>query len=200
LVSGNVVSLVDILALSSLAGGGFLLSRGRALLGRFTVPVILVSGALFGAALLLFRTASLSSNFVSALVWSKVGMLFGGMVLLAVPVSRKGILSGHDRFSGSGKRAAGTGGFFLLNQAFGGLGTILVSYAASLGSATFVQGLSGVQYGFVFAFATILSARFPETFRERNGLSDITTKSAAIFLLALGVLLSTMSGTLDRFL
>ncbi len=199
--AGRPVSPVDMLAIAMLAGGGFLLTGGgQAVRGKGFVPIVLASGALFGLSLLLFRNSSLSANFVTALVWSKVGMVLGSLALLAVPASRKGILSGHERFSGPAKRSVGTGGVFLLNQGIGGLGTILVSYAVSLGSATFVQGLSGVQYGFVFIFATALSIRFPDAFRERYGRRDIAMKVVALALLALGIRLAVTGGTLDGFL
>ncbi|MEI7750385.1 MAG: hypothetical protein WCJ25_05315 [Candidatus Moraniibacteriota bacterium] len=198
--SGKGISMTDILALGLLVGGAILLATGgQGVNGPGFVRSVLLSGALLAVAMVLLKESYLFSNFPTGFVWSKVGVFAGGMSLFFVPSFREAILSSHDRFSSPGKRKAITGLYFLLTQVFGGIGTILVSYAVWLGSATFVQGMSGVQYGLVFVFATILSARYPHVFREHISSRQMARKMFAIVMLALGIWLVSNAG-LDGFL
>ncbi len=196
---GGSVSLSSLLALGLLVGGAILLSTGgKGVRGPGFVRFILLSGALTALALVLLKAAYLSSNFVTGFVWSKVGIFLAGISLFAVPSSREAILSSHDRFAApKKKRNLMTAGYFLLTQLFGGIGTFLVSYAVSLGSATFVQGMNGIQYGLVFVFATVLSVRYPHVFREHIGHRETVRKVVAIILLAFGIWLASVGTGLE---
>jgi hypothetical protein len=57
--------------------------------------------------------------------------------------------------------------YFFLNKAFGGAGAFLIAYAVSLGPVTFVQGLNGTQFAFLFLLVVPLSLRYPHIFGER---------------------------------
>lgn len=198
--SGRVVNPVDVFALALLAGGGVLLSTGGVgIRGPGFTRCVFVSGALYAASLVMLREAYAESNFITGLVWSKLGMFLAGLTLLSVDSSRRVIASGGRRLSGAGKRTAGTTAFFFLNQAFGGAGTFLVAYAVSLGPATFVQGVGGVQYALVFVLATLLSIRFPDIFREHISAWGMFRKLTAIVLLSLGVWLAASSAALGGF-
>lgn len=200
-LSGNPFSLPDLFSLFLLVGGGALLSTGgRGIRGPGFVSSVVVSGMLFAAALVMLRESYLLSNFVTGFVWSKFGMFLGGLALLLLPTSRKDILTGRTRFSGPVTRSSTTALFFVATLLFGGTGTLLISYAVSLGSATFVQGLNGIQYGLVFVFATALSVRYPGIFREHYGFAVIARKVAALILLSLGIWLAASGGTLEAFL
>lgn len=199
--SRDGVSVIEILALGLLAGGGVLLgSGGRGIRGPGFTRCVFISGALFAASLIVLRESYLVSNFMTGFIWSKFGMVLGGLMLFSVPSFRKAIASGSRRVTKSERRSFGTAAFFLLNQVFGGLGSIFVSFAISLGPATFVQGMSGVQYGVVFVLATILSLRFPGIYRERIHRYVVFRKAMAIVLLAIGIFLVAEAGDLQVFL
>ncbi len=199
--SGGGIVSADILALALLAGGGMLLSTGgRGIRGPGFIRCVLVSGALFAASLIVLKEAYLFSNFISGFVWSKLGMFLGGMFLFSVPSFRHEIGSGCFRLSGPKQRNFGTGGFFLLNQVFGGLGSFLVSFAVSLGPATLVQGVNGVQYGVVFVLATILSLRFPGIYREHLSFHGLFRKAMALVLLSLGIFIASTGSGFQGFL
>lgn len=201
IASGRTPDPIDVFALGLLAGGGILLSTGGiGIRGPGFTRCVFVSGALYAASLVMLREAYAESNFITGLVWSKAGMFLAGLALLSVGSSRRAIAAGGRRLSGSGKRTAGTTVFFFLNQAFGGAGTFLVAYAVSLGPATFVQGVGGVQYALVFVLATLLSIRFPDIFREHISAWGMFRKIAAIALLSLGVWLVASSGALRGFI
>lgn len=199
--SGGSIAATDVLALGLLGGGGILLATGgRGIRGPGFTRCVFVSGALYAASLVMLRESYLASNFITGFVWSKLGMFLGGLMLLSVASSRKVIFAGNRRFAKPERKTAATTLFFFLNQGFGGLGAFLVSYAVSLGPATFVQGLSGVQYGLVFAFATLLSVRFPGIFREHISAWGMFRKTVAIIFLSFGIWIAASAGTLDGFI
>jgi hypothetical protein len=202
LVSGGSISLSNVLALGLLIGGAFILATGgNGVSGPGFVRFVFLSGALAAFSMILLKLSYLSSNFATGFIWSKAGMFIGGLSLFTVPSFREAILSGHGRFATpKKKRNLMTVGYFFLTQLFGGVGTILVSYAVALGSATFVQGMNGVQYGLVFIFATILSMRFPHVFREHISHQEMARKIFAIVLLALGIWLASVGTGLDDIL
>ncbi|HWQ60207.1 MAG TPA: hypothetical protein VN420_03595 [Candidatus Fimivivens sp.] len=201
LVAGKHISFLHVFAIALLAGGATLLSAGKRGVhdSRFVLSV-LVAGAFQAGSLILLRQSYLASNFITGLIWSKFGIFLAGLSLFLVPSFRESILSGHGRFSKPEHKTAGTAGFFAFNQVFGGLGALLVSYAVSLGPATFVQGMGGVQFGLVFVFAMLLSARYPATFEERVSRRETIRKTVAIALLSLGIWLVALGGDLAGFL
>ena len=199
--SGSGITALDILALALLAGGGVLLaSGGKGIRGPGFTRCVFVSGALFAASLIILRESYLVSNFMTGFLWSKFGMVIGGLMLFSVPSFRHAIASGSKRLTKPEKRSFGTAVFFFLNQFFGGLGAIFVAFALSLGPATFVQGLGGVQYGVVFVLATIFSLRFPGIFREHIHWYVIFRKVVALVLLGIGIFLVATSDNLGVFL
>jgi uncharacterized membrane protein len=189
--SGAGVSAYDALALGLLAAGGILLSTGgRGIRGPGFTRCVFVSGALFAASLIILKESYIASNFISGFVWSKFGMFLGGLMLFTVPSFRSDIASGSRRLTQPERKSFGTGGFFLLNQVFGGLGSFLISFAVSLGPATLVQGMNGVQYGVVFVLATLFSLRAPGIYREHISAPGLLRKIAALVLLSLGIYLA----------
>ncbi len=200
-LSGKTVRLTDILALALLAGGAMLLATGgHGVSGPGFVRYVLISGILFALALVALKESYYFSDFATGFVWSKLGIVLAGASLFLFPSFRKDILSGHDRFEKPVKQKLWTAVFFFLNQVFGGLGTLAVSYSVSLGPATFVQGMEGVRYGLVFLLAMVLSTRFPAIFREHISHRETIRKLFAIVFLALGVWLVSTGTGLESFL
>ncbi|NTW15562.1 MAG: hypothetical protein HGA38_04340 [Candidatus Moranbacteria bacterium] len=194
---GRGITFVEVVAIGLLVGGAALLSSGGiGVRGPGFVRYVVLSGALNALSFILLRESYLLSNFVTGFVWSKVGMLLAGLSILLVPSWRKELSSVPKRSSKARpRRSPGTMAAFVATQVFGGSGTILVSYAVSLGSATLVQGMAGAQYGLVFLIASVLSVRFPAVFREHIGHAETVRKLSAIGLIALGIWLSALSGS-----
>ncbi|NTW30557.1 MAG: hypothetical protein HGA33_04715, partial [Candidatus Moranbacteria bacterium] len=202
LVSGGSISLSNVLALGLLIGGAIILTMGgNGVCGPGFVRFVILSGALTAFSMILLKLSYLSSNFATGFIWSKAGMFIGGLSLFTTPSFREAILSSHGRFAAPKKKQnLMTAWYFFLTQLFGGVGAILVSYAVSLGSATFVQGMNGIQYGLVFVFATVLSARYPHVFREHISHRETVRKVIAIVLLALGIWLASVGMGFDGIL
>jgi len=201
LSSGNLFHVTDVLALGLLIAGSFALAKHSGVKRdpQF-VRYVLVAGALMAASLIVLKETYALSNFASGFVWSRIGMFLTGMSFLLFPFFREQLFSGAKQHTKPTKRNAGTAMFFFLNKAFGGAGAFLIAYAVSLGPVTFIQGLNGTQFAFLFLFVVPLSIRYPHIFGERLDRAGIVEKVFGILLLALGVFLAASSGSLKGFL
>lgn len=186
---------VHILALLLLIGGGLLISFDLPLRAGEHIPIlVIIAGVAMGAALLLLKYGYADANFVSGLVWSRLGMFGAGLSLLLIPTFRHQILDGSHRLSTPSREAVHAGAVFVTNKICGGVATFLIAYAAFLGPVSFVQALSGMQYVFLLALALPLSFRYPKIFGERLLFWDWFQKVSAIALIALGLWLAATGG------
>lgn len=199
--SGQSFHVTDIMALGLLIAGSFALTKhgGSRRDPRF-VRFVLVSGALMAASLIVLKETYAISNFSSGFVWSRLGMFLTGMSFLFFPLFRNQIFSGGERHAKPTKRNMSTALFFFLNKAFGGAGAFLIAYAVSLGPVTFIQGLNGAQFAFLFLLVVPLSFRYPDIFGEKLDRVGTVEKIFGIILLSLGVFLAASGGGLKGFL
>ncbi len=211
---GTVVSLVTFLAvfLPGMAGefvlsfsyvGALLLLILGGLLISFDLPLrrgehisryVFFAGILMGTSLLLLKQGytDVDVAFVSGIVWSRIGMFVAGVSLLLIPVFREQILAQFRGFHHRSERAFGTTVLFVLNKVTAGVATFLVSYAISIGSVSFVQALSGMQYVFLLIMAFPLALRFPAVFGERLHFWDWFQKAVAVVIIGLGLFVAAM--------
>lgn len=197
LVSGEAGDgVLVVLSLALLIGGGLLISFDLPLRRGEHIPVlpVLVAGIGMGLSLLFLKEGYALSEFVTGLVWSRIGMFLGGVSLLAVPMFRRDIFGHTDESAAAPKRAAGTAAYFVINKTCAGVGTFLVSYAISIGSVAYVQAFSGMQYVFLLALAFPLSFRHPDIYGERLFFWDWFQKFAAIGIIGLGFWVASISG------
>lgn len=194
--SGSLHGFPIFLALVLLIGGGLLISFDLPLRKGEHIPLLplAIAGIGMGISLLLLKQGYEGSNFISGLIWSRLGMFVGGLSLLLVPVFRHQILGQAKETVAVPKKATSTGLYFILNKTCAGIGTFLIAYAVSLGSVSFVQAFSGMQYIFLLMLALPLSLRFPQIFGERLYFWDWFQKICAIMLIGLGLWLSATSG------
>lgn len=195
LFSEGTFTVIHILALLLLISGGLLISFDLPLRRGERIPVaVIAAGIAMGVSLLLLKYGYADANFVSGLVWSRLGMFVAGLSLLLIPVFRRQILAGSGRFSAPSRAVVHTGAVFIINKACGGIATFLIAYAAFLGPISFVQALSGMQYVFLLALALPLSLRYPRIFGERLFFWDWFQKACAIILIGLGLWLAATGG------
>ncbi len=194
-MEGTTVSGWFVVALLLLITGGLLISFDLPLRrGEHISWYIVLAGLLMGISFLLLKAGYAGADFVSGLVWSRLGMTLAGFTLLVVPIFRRQILAQFAGFGHRSPRAASTGGLFLLNKTTAGLGTFLLAYATYLGSVSFVQALSGMQYVFLLLLTFPLSFRYPQIFGERLHFWDWFQKAVAVGIIGLGLWLATRSG------
>ncbi len=184
-----------IMALVFLIVGGLLISFDLPLRrGEHISWYIVLAGILMGMSFLFLKAGYAGTDFVNGLVWSRLGMTLAGLTLFIVPLFRRQIVAQFTGFGHRSSRAASTGGLFLLNKTTAGLGTFLVAYATYLGSVSFVQALSGMQYVFLLFLTFPLSFRYPQIFGERLHFWDWFQKVVAVGIIGFGLWLATMSG------
>lgn len=183
------------LALTLLILGGLLISFDLPLRrGEHISRYIFLAGILMGIALLLLKVGYTHTNFQTGLVWSRLGMTLGGILLLLVPLFRRQIFGQFRGFGHRSSRAASTGALFILNKVTAGVASFLISYAMFLGSVSFVQALSGMQYVFILALMIPLSFRYADIFGERLHFWDWFQKAVAVVIIGAGLWLATLSG------
>ncbi len=184
-----------ILALLLLIGGGFLVSFDLPFRkGEHFSKFVIIAGVLMAFSFLLLKHGYADANFVSGLVWSRLGMFFGGLSLLLFPVFRGQILETGSGSSLRSRMSFSTGSIFVINKVLAGIGSFLIIYAIKLGPVALVQAFSGVQYVFLLALALPLSIRYPQVFGERLLFWDWFQKICAIVLIGLGLWLAATGG------
>jgi len=194
--SGSSLGLTIFSALTFLIFGGLLISFDFPLKKGEHVPFtpIMLAGIGIGISLILLKQGYMENNFVSGLVWSRLGIFIGGLSLLFSPLFRHQILDHSHETTADPYRARKTGGYFVLSKVSAGIGSFLITYAISLGSVSFVQALSGMQYLFLLILTLPLSSRFPKIFDEKLFFWDWFQKVSAVVLIGIGLWLSARGG------
>lgn len=195
-IGGSGVTAGQVCALLLLIVGGLLVSFDLPFRqGEHLSWLVVPAGVLTALSLLLLKVGYGEANFVSGLVWSRIGMFLGGLSLLVLPIFRREILSECHSFSNASSRTiAGTGSLFVINKLLAGIASFLIVYAIKLGPVSFVQAFSGLQYIFVLVLAIPLAHRFPRIFNERLSFSDWFQKIVAILLIVSGLALLATNG------
>lgn len=123
------------------------------------------------------------TNFVSGLVWTRLGFLAVSLAMLLPRQTRKHIFSAP--------REAGKGNIYLYYGArvSGGLAGLLQNYAISIGSVTLVNAMQGTQYVFLLAMTVLLSKYFPKILKEQITSAILLQKIVAIILISFGLFL-----------
>lgn len=189
------LTITHLFALLLLIGGGLLISFDLPLKrGERVSGAVIAAGIAIGVSLLLLKYGYAQGNFISGFVWSRIGMFAAGISLLAVPSFREQILASFGQFSISSKTFHHAGLVFVINKICGGAAGLLITYATFLGSVSFVQAISGMQYVFLLALVFPLSFRYPKIFGERLFFWDWFQKVCAIAFIALGLWLFATSG------
>lgn len=210
-VSGEI-PVFGLLSFALLLVGVVLLSlsgSGGCWYSQCEVRLAFLSGLFLAGFYLLIKVGEGSgANFVSGLIWSRLGVFLGGLSLCIIPVYRRDMvaflsqeifvrrdasLSSVDaRLKSADAQRRRTGSvptwlLFISGKTLGGIGAILIIFATYRGPVSLVQALVGVQFVFVFLLALILSKRFPDIFSERISRAEWIRKIGAFILISLGI-------------
>jgi uncharacterized membrane protein len=137
----------------------------------------------FAFSFILAKIVYLNTNFVSGLIWTRLGMAVGALTILFVPAARRKILSTTRDIRPSGQI------LFLVGQSLAAGAGVLQNYAVSLGSVPLLNALQGTQFVFLFLLTGTLSRWFPKVLKEDFGPSAIARKLIAVILIGLGLFL-----------
>lgn len=126
-----------------------------------------------------------NADFLSGLVWSRLGGGVMAGILFLIPAFRKKILAGFQKTT----KKSRAGGLVLGSQLAGIGGFLLVSYGISLGSVTLVQSLQGIQYAFLFFLILFLSWKYPRIIHEKISSKIFFQKFISLIFIGIGLIL-----------
>ncbi len=145
-----------------------------------------ISSASFAMAAVLTKYIFDQSNFISGMVWTRMGfILVAGAILLSK--SNRKIIFNAPKQAGV-KNVA----LYYTSRATGTIGGFLQNYAVSLGSVTIVNAMQSFQFVFLLALTSLLSVYYPKILKEKITPSIIVLKLAAIVVIGVGLALLTL--------
>jgi drug/metabolite transporter (DMT)-like permease len=125
------------------------------------------------------------SNFISGMVWTRMGFFVAALPILLFKRNREAIFNAPKE---AGVRNVA---LYYSSRVTGTVGGFLQSYAVSLGSVSVVNALQGTEFAFLLGLTSLLSIYFPKVLKERINSQTITLKLTAIALISFGLYLIT---------
>lgn len=143
----------------------------------------IIAAALFALHFTLTKYIFDETNFVSGLIWTRLGFVAVSLCFLIPRSWRRHIFNAP--------RETSTGNKFLYYGArvSGGAAGLLQNYAIAIGSVTIVNAMQGTQYAFLLLLTVFLSKYYPQILKERVTRGTLIQKISAIILLSLGLIL-----------
>lgn len=141
-----------------------------------------VAAMLFALSFVLTKYTFDHSNFISGLVWTRLGFFVVALSFLLSKGVRKGIrnvpkgTTKGNKFLYLGARISGSVSGFLQN------------FAISLGSVTIVNAMQGTQYALLLIGTVWLSRYYPKILKEKVTRAILMQKALAIVLIACGLI------------
>lgn len=145
----------------------------------------LVAAVLFSASLVLTKMVYNHTNFISGLIWTRLGLFVGALTFLFTPQFRKHLLTSSQ------PARSGSAALFYSAQGLGALASFLQNYAIALGSVVIVNALQATQFMFVLIITIVLSLYFPKVLKEELTRTILIQKVLAIGCISLGLVLLT---------
>jgi drug/metabolite transporter (DMT)-like permease len=146
-----------------------------------------LAGVLLAISYVMFKQVYTQQSFLNGFMWTRVGGFVGALLLLAVPIWRKGIFNSFKHAKKPSREHVSTGGIFVGNKILGGLSSILLNKAFQLGSVTLVNSMVSLQYVFVLILVAIAARKHPKVFAEKLLFWDWAQKIGAIAVIAIGM-------------
>lgn len=145
----------------------------------FTNAVI--AAVLFALSFVLTKYTFDQSNFISGLVWTRLGFFVVAISFLLDPQVRHGITNAPKQTTKGNKY------LYLGARISGSLSGFLQNYAISLGSVTIVNAMQGTQYALLLIGTIFLSRYYPKILKEKITLNILLQKIFAILLISIGL-------------
>jgi len=185
LILGERLSGTQMLSFIFLVCGAVLISFRRehgvwhpAALGNATVAAFL-----FAMSFTLTKYIYDQSNFVSGLIWTRLGFFVASLCFLIPPLWRKYIFDTPKKVSQTNKL------LYYGTRLTGMVAGFMQNYAIAIGSVTLVNAMQGTQYAFLLVLTSVLSLRFPRILKEKITPQILAQKITAIILVSLGLVL-----------
>ncbi len=185
---GENFSMIKLLGVAFLIIGGvfisFKIEEKRLFSGYKSV---ILSGILMGLALIMIKDLFDRQNFITGYVFVRIGVFLSASCLMFSARFRKTI---RDTFS-KNKKADNQKSFGLIVGAktIAGIGTILIHYSISLGSAALISALISIQYLFTFVLATLASIFLKNIIQEKLTWQNFFFKLLGVIAIVIGIIL-----------
>lgn len=141
---------------------------------------IACSGILFGLSAILLKILFSHTSFIDGFFWSRMGNVFGALLLFLLPSCRRGVLH-------SSKNMTQRAGFLIIfNRILGGLAFLLVVYAISIGSVSLINALSSLQFLFLFVLIFLMRKAMPEQFGHEFRPGHVAHKIFSMLFILVG--------------
>ncbi len=145
-----------------------------------------IGALLFALSLVLTKYVYDHSNFISGIIWTRVGFF---LVAMSILISKKWR---QEIFQAPGKAKAKNIALYYGARINGGIAGLLQNYAISLGSVTIVNALQGIQFAFLLGLTVLLSLYWPKVLKETIDRKILVQKFIAIILITGGLVLLTV--------
>lgn len=169
------------LAFAFLVLGGLIISfkKGESLKDSpFTLA--LFASLFFAAFWVITKYIFLGTNFVSGLIWVRVGVALIALTLLFSKKNRELI------FSKTKETKPKIAGLFILGRIINVAGSLFLYWAVFLGSVSLASAFQGIQYVFVLILALLLFRKIP-ILKEQFNREFLFQKIVSVFLICLGL-------------
>ena len=140
-----------------------------------------IAAILFAVSFILTKFIYQQTNFISGLVWTRLGLAVGALTLLMWPLARRHIIAAPKTVTTGNKV------LFYAAAAAGGAASFLQNYAIARGSVVIVNALQGVQFAFVLIISLFLSEFYPKVLKEDISAGILLQKIIAIILISIGL-------------
>lgn len=144
---------------------------------------MILAAFLFAVSFILSKYIYNQTNFISGLIWTRLGLFLGALLMLISIKTRQGVFAAPRSTSNRNKV------LFYSAHATGALGSLLQNYAIALGSVVIVNALQGVQFVFVLFLSIIFSKLYPKILKEDITGAILMQKMIAIVLVTAGLFL-----------
>lgn len=189
LLLGERLESMQLAAFLFLISGAVLISLKKEKAGWKAQALLnaIIAAFLFAVSLTLTKYTFDQTNFVSGLIYTRLGFLLVALGFL-IPKSVR-----HAVFNAPKQTSSGNKLLYYGARVSGGIAGLLQNYAISLGSVTIVNAMQGTQYALLLIGTIILSKKFPKILKEKITGAILMQKIAAILLISIGLIFLTVS-------
>lgn len=171
----------QMIAFGFLVLGSFVIGfKKREFLGKGVLVPAIFSSFLFALFWVITKYLFLGTNFISGLIWVRIGVVLITLTLLLSKNNRRMIIEETK------KTKLKLAGFFFLGRILNVAGSLFLYLAVFLGSVTLINALQGLQYVFILFLAIILAKRIPEL-KEQFNREVLVQKIIAVILICFGL-------------
>jgi len=140
---------------------------------------------LFALSFTLTKYIFQETNFVSGLIWTRLGFLLASLCFLLSAANRRHIFSAPKETSSGNKL------LYYGTRLTGGAAGLLQNYSIAIGSVTIVNAMQGSQYALLLVLTVWLSKFYPKILKERIRGLFLAQKIFAIIMISYGLWLLT---------